>query len=233
VYQSVPWAIFRQPDAWLYLGISPDNKLSDLHLAARFNLGHTRGEIYHPESRTFRQGGLTSLSLFPTDQIFLAPALANFQACILHGAGLILRGQGLLFCGPSEAGKSTITTLLREEGEILCDDRIILRRRPEGFQIHGTWSHGDIPEVSSASALLRALVFLEKAETNEWTSIENPKEKFNRLFFRVIRPLVTTEWWEKVLSLLEQAMQEVPMAVLKFRKDEGVRKVIRKALLET
>ena len=33
-------------------------------------------------------------------------------------------------------------------GEPLCDDRNIVRRWPDGFRVHGTWSHGDVPDPS-------------------------------------------------------------------------------------
>ena len=84
-------------------------------------------------------------------------------------AAVILNGQGLIFVGHSEAGKSTTAAMLKNVGvgaglvpalegdhkgsplqvEILCDDRNIVRRWEEGWRVHGTWSHGDVPEVSS------------------------------------------------------------------------------------
>lgn len=64
--------------------------------------------------------------------------------------------------GHSEAGKSTTVKLLQGKAEILCDDRNIIRRWPEGFVVHGTWSHGEVPLVSPASAPLWAILFLRK-----------------------------------------------------------------------
>ena len=142
---------------------------------------HTLGQIYHEDSRIFSEGNLHSLSLFPTDQIWLAPLLAGHQAFIFHAAGMKIGGQGFLFAGHSSAGKSTTVTLLKGEGEILCDDRMIVRRWPDGFRIHGTWSHGDVPHVSAAEAPLRAVLFLEKAKTNRLISITDPQEVLTRV----------------------------------------------------
>jgi len=87
--------------------------------------------------------------------------LADRNAVLLHSAGVIFNGQGLLFVGHSSAGKSTIVTMLKNAAcsgafdgtpldvEILCDDRNILRRWPAGEQMHGTWSHGDVSDVSA------------------------------------------------------------------------------------
>ena len=208
-------------------GPDPGDQGPGFFQAALFSEDHVRGEIFHPDPKIFHIGSLTSLSLFPTDQIFLARVLADRQGCFLHGSGMILNGRGLLFAGHSEAGKSTITNLLREDGEILCDDRVIVPRHPEGFRVHGTWSHGDIPDVSSASASLKAILFLEQAPENQLVPLPDRKEIFRRLVFLVIRPLVTGEWWEKQLSLLERIIQEVPAYILKFRKDKGVKEVLR------
>lgn len=230
IYQAPPWEIYRRKDGWFYLGRTRGDKGPGFFQAALFSEDHARGEIFHPDPKIFQIGNLTSLSLFPTDQIFLARVLTEYQACYLHGAGMIFGDRGLLFAGHSEAGKSTITHLLREEGEILCDDRVIVRRHPEGFRVHGTWSHGDIPDVSSASALLKAILFLEQAPENKLVPLPDRKEVFRRLVFLVIRPLVTGDWWEKQLSLLERIIQEVPAYILKFRKDKGVREVLQEIL---
>ena len=65
----------------------------------------------------------------------------------------------MLFVGHSEAGKSTIVKMLKGQAKILCDDRIIVRKWPEGFRIHGTWGHGEVPDVSPDSAPLERDLF--------------------------------------------------------------------------
>ena len=50
--------------------------------------------------------------------------------------------------------------MLKGQAAILCDDRNIVRRWKNGWRVHGTWSHGDVAEVSPASAPLRAIMFL-------------------------------------------------------------------------
>ena len=84
-------------------------------------------------------------------------------------------GQGLLFVGHSEAGKSTTVKMLQGKAEILCDDRNIVRRWPEGFRVHGTWSHGEVPLVSAASAPLSAIFFLHKSKQNRLMRLRTAK----------------------------------------------------------
>ena len=216
VYRRPPWAIYQRNGSWTYLGISPDADDPELHRVAVFNQEHTRGRIHTPNEDAFRRGHLDALTLFPTDQILLARLLADRQGCYLHAAGMILDGRGLAFVGHSEAGKSTLVTMLRERGEILCDDRIILRRWAEGWRIHGTWSHGEVPLVSGASAPLRAILFLEQAGANHLLPIEDRRELARRLPFYMIKPLATADWWEKMLALVEVMVQEVPAYRLQF-----------------
>lgn len=227
VYRKPPWAIYRRDGSWIYLGISPTPGDPGLHRVAVFNDDHSRGRIYNPNEEWFRRGGLHALTLFPSDQILLARLLPDRDACFLHAAGMAVNGQGLLFVGHSGAGKSTMVTMLRENGEILCDDRVIVRRWPEGFRLHGSWSHGDVPQVSAADAPLRAILFLEKAGTNRLERMEDRKEIVRRLPFFLIKPLVTADWWEKTLGLVEKMSREVPVYRLRFDRSGGVKDVLK------
>ena len=116
VYRKAPWAIYQQPDGWLYQGILPQDFDQELWTVAIFNQDHSIGHIYHKDSAAFLDGNLAALTMFPSDQILIARLLADRQGCYLHSAGAILNKAGMLFVGHSEAGKSTITRLLMEAG---------------------------------------------------------------------------------------------------------------------
>jgi len=235
VYRHPPWAITRTPSSWVYLGIAPQPDDPTLHRVAVFTADHTRGELYNPEASRewWRDGGLGSLSLFPSDQIWLARLLADRDACYLHSGGMLIDGQGFLFVGHSDAGKSTTMELVRgalgARAAILCDDRNIVRRWPQGFgggppgvYVHGTWSHGDVPDVSSAGAPLRAILFLEQAADNEVVPLTDRREVWKRLLATLIRPLVTAAWWEKELDVLQRIVDEVPCYTMRFDRSGAI-----------
>jgi len=224
VYRKAPWAIYRRGNSWVYVGISPDPEDTDVHIAAVFNDDHSRATIYHGETQKdlYLQGNLHSLTLFPTDQILLARVLADRGGCFLHSAGVILDNKGLLFVGHSDAGKSTMAKMLKGKAEILCDDRIIVRESPEGLRIYGTWSHGDVAEVSANSAPLKAIFLLEQAKDNRLIPIKDKSEKFKTLLPYLIKPLETGEWWERMISLVHRIANEVPCYSLQFDKSGGV-----------
>ncbi len=230
MYRRAPWAIYRKGRSWIYLGIGPGRRDRSIHCAAAFNEGHTRGRIYNHGEARFRHGNLHALTLFPSDQILLARALADRQACFVHAAGVDIGGKGLLLVGHSGAGKTTAARMLRTHGEVLCDDRIVVRRWPEGLRIHGTWSHGELPDVSAGSAPLSAILFLEKADGNRLVPVTRTIEIARLLAQHVVRPLVTADWWEKILALVDTVAREAPAYRLEFDKSgrmiEDVAKIL-------
>jgi hypothetical protein len=197
---------------------------------AVFNHDHSRATIYHGDDQKdfYLEGNLHSLTLFPTDQILLARVLSDRGGCYLHSAGVILEDKGLLFVGHSDAGKSTMAMMLKEKAEILCDDRIIVRERPEGFRIYGTWSHGDVAEVSANSAPLQAMLFLEQAKQNRLIPIDDKRQRFKKLLPYLIKPLETRDWWDRMLSLVQRIAHEAPCYSLQFDKSGGVIELLRK-----
>ena len=216
VYRKTPWAIYRKDKSWTYLGISPSPDDPRLHRVVMFNNDYTKGEFYADGDSGFTAGGLHSLTLFPTDQILLAPLLADRQACFLHSAGVVINGQGLLFVGHSSAGKSTTVKMIKDRAEILCDARNIVRRAAEGFRVYGTWSHGEVPLVSSSSAPLRAILFIEQAQENSLTRIADRSEAVSRLLACIIRSFETADWWTKSLAVIEMLARETPCYIMKF-----------------
>ena len=127
-----------------------------------------------------------------------------------------------MFIGHSDAGKSTMVKLLKEKAEILCDERIIVRRWPEGFKIHGNWAHGEVPEVSAGSAPLKAIFFLEQSTENRIVPIEDKQEKIRRLLACLIKPFDTVDWWSKMLSLTDSIVREVPCYSLHFNMNRDI-----------
>jgi len=218
VYQKHPWKIYRNNRSWIYRGESSDENESYLNRVMIFNDNHTSGVIYNNGKDLFLKGGLDSLTLFRTDQFLLARILADRQGCILHSSGAVIKGQGLAFVGHSGAGKSTTLQILNEKAEMLSDDRNIIRRLPEGFRIYSTWSNRKASTGLAASAPLNAILFLAKSKQNRLVPIEDRKEILIRLAACLAKPLLTADWWEKSLSLIEQIAREIPCYEMEFDK---------------
>jgi MoaA/NifB/PqqE/SkfB family radical SAM enzyme len=243
IYRKAPWAIYRDSNSWYYLGISSFENDKSLHKIAHFNQDHSSGQIYHKDGSDYSLGNWNSLLMFPTDQILIAQLLSDRDGFYLHSAGVIINGKGILFVGHSEAGKSTTTRMLMDSGnnllsktpmqvEILCDDRNILRRNSDGWKIYGSWSHGDIPDVSPSSAPLNAICFIQQAEENVIQPLLDKKAVYSLLLSHVIKPMATSDWWQKTIGYIEKCTQEVPFYVMRFDKTGAIIKEIERILAE-
>jgi len=215
-YQADAWTIYKKGGSWIYFEGAENGNLAKAQKIAVVNNAHTRARFYHVSDLAFRRGSLSSLSLLPTDQLLLGRILADRQGCFLHACGVSFEGKGLLFVGHSEAGKSTVGKMYSGRGVLLCDDRIAIRRWPDGYRIYGTWHPGELRDVSPLAAPLAGLFFLEKADEIRITRMREKAEIIHRLAACLIKPLVTADWWEKSLTLLERIAEEVPCYDLRF-----------------
>jgi MoaA/NifB/PqqE/SkfB family radical SAM enzyme len=231
IYRKVPWAVSRKDGTWFYRGISKGRGDDELHRVAVFSADHRHGVIYSPPySRDHvLNHGWHSLSLLPTDQIWLGPLLADREAVLLHSGAAIINGMGLIFVGHSDAGKSTTMEMLKKarldrglDVEILCDDRNIVRRWPDGWKVHGTWSHGTTADVSPAGAPLRAVLFLEQARENRLVPLPDRKMIWRRLLATLIRGAVTADWWQQELDILDRLISEARCYTMRFDRSGDI-----------
>jgi hypothetical protein len=237
IYRNPPWAISLKDGNFWYKGILPGKSDKVLHRLAVFNSEYSMGKIYSPsfELERIYNTGFDSLSLFPTDQIWIAQLLADRNAALIHSAGAIVNGCGMLFVGHSGAGKSTTMALLKTahqkmeiDVEILCDDRNVIRKRQDGWHLYGTWSHGDIADVSASETRIKAIFFLEQAPDNRITFLSDRKKIWQQLLATLIRPVVSVGWWEKELDVLQQVIDEIPCFTMQFDNTGKIVKELNK-----
>lgn len=218
VLRGESMTVYRKDHSWIYTVSLAIDKGASFYQMTFFNDRHTRGMIFNRDQKAFERGNLQTLTLFSTDQILLSKVIADREGFSIHASGVIMDGKGFLFVGHSGAGKSTMVKLLGENAEILCDDRMIVRRWKEGFKIHGTWSHGEIRDVSPKNAPLKGIFFLEQSRDNIISPIENKGEITRKILACLIKPLMTGDWWEKTLLTTQKIIREVPCYTLRFDK---------------
>jgi len=230
VFERQGFSAYQRPDIWTYFINDYDLKSKPVHQVAFVNPSHTRMKFFNDRKDLFKEGDIPFLSFYLTDQLFISRVLADRHGCMFHSSGVIIEGKGLLFAGHSGAGKSTIGKMLDGQVEILCDDRIIVRKDLNGFRIHGTYYHGEIPVFSPHSAPLKALFFLEKSNHNRLIPIPNKTELISRLIaygIKTIKPLTTADWWQKTLDLINDLVSEIPCQKLKFDKSGEVLQLLK------
>lgn len=217
VYEYPPWVIRDGGQKWHYFCYSPWEEKA-LYLMAIVSRDFSQINVYHPAPNIFLRGGLPSLTAFPTDQVLLAQVFPQFQGAYFHAAGLIHEGRGLVFLGPSGEGKSSITKLFKQfsAAQILCDDRVIIRQGGEKWRVYGTWSHGEVPDVSSSSAPLQELYFLKQGKNNRRRLITSKFEVTMRLIDLLVKPHPISTWWERVITICQSIAQSMPAYELEF-----------------
>jgi hypothetical protein len=98
---------------------------------------------------------------------------------------------------------------------------------PEGFRLYSTWCHAEQTGIPPSSSSLRAICFLEKAETNQAIRLTERGEILNRLLPCLIRPFIDAEWWEKTLAMIDLLIQQVPAYRLLFDRSGRIVPVLR------
>ena len=103
----------------------------------------------------------------PMHELWSSFLLMRGRGLLLHGCGWLCEDGVRVFVGQSGAGKSTLAGILSKHspGQILSDDRLILRPDPKGgYRIYGTPWHGELQHALPRSGKLLSIDFLAKAE---------------------------------------------------------------------
>ena len=183
--------------------------------------------------------------------------LLHSAAAIVNGKGLVFVGHSEAGKSTTIELLKVANLSGTLKAEILCDDRNVLRywpssviastnhigtkqshnenkvrskKRKENGQwlIHGTWSHGTTADVSPSPAPLGAIFFLKQDRQNRIEPLTDRKKIWNQLLATLIRPMVTAEWWQKELDILEHIVNDIPCFTMHFNKTGIIVKEILK-----
>lgn len=175
---------------------------------------------------------------FPSAELIVLSHIARRDAAVLHACAVRDHenlGAGYVFCGRSGAGKSTTARLWHGQGEVLNDDRVMVRRDGVGgaFRVHGTPWHGDLAVTNPGSAPLQALFFLEHAPTHQISALTTAEAE---------REIMTSAWlplWDRrgglaeTMRLCRELVRSVPSYRLRFRRDSDVVDLVRAAAVSS
>ena len=167
---------------------------------------------------------------YPYDQAVLLHRLLHFRAGVVHACGLSIEGRGLIFCGRSGAGKTTIARLWKAEGAtLLNDDRVILRAAADGPRLESSPWHGEDPEVNNLSVPLRAIVHLNQASENRLSRLRGAGP-LAALLATSVAPFYSAPAMEMLLEPWSRMVEGVPSYRLDFTPDRRAVEVCRKEL---
>ena len=158
--------------------------------------------------------------------------LLNFDGLMLHSSAVVVDGKAYLFSADSGMGKSTHTKLwldaFGDRAYILNDDKPALRLEDGRWYAYGTPWSGKNDISADLKVPVAGIALLRRGEEN----IISPSggiEAIHRLFKQVNRPR-NAAYREKLLELIDQLMQKVPIWDLQCNMESEAAKIAYEAM---
>jgi hypothetical protein len=143
--------------------------------------------------------------------------LLTTGGAVLHGSAIAVDGQGIVFSANSGTGKSTQAGLWMRcfgaRAVMINDDKPAIRFVVGRPWLYGTPWSGKSFLNANRSVLLKALIFVERAETNR-LEVLGVRDSIFRLMSQMPRPYYDEELGLKTMSVIERLIQTVPIYLL-------------------
>ena len=147
--------------------------------------------------------------------------IQNYDGFVFHASTIMHKGVGIAFSADSGTGKSTHTALWQKlygDTVVINDDAPIIRIIDGKPYVYGAPWAGTTGINTNVKAPLRAIVFLERGETNaicELSTLNSLKR-----FFGQIRNPVTIEQMTKVMLALDSVITKGGAYLLKCNMED-------------
>lgn len=164
-------------------------------------------------------------AMYPLDNLLrtLLPLLCR-DGVVLHTAALVSGDRGLLACGPSGAGKTTLSILAADAA--ITDELAAVTRDGSGFRVVSLPFWRSRP----ASADLDAILLLRHGEQHRLTPLD-PSRALRELISQTSWPVDFPEDVERVLGFVTGLVEAVPAFELHFAPRGDVWDFLRRELL--
>ncbi len=221
------WQLYAEETGYRFrlAGVRPGQSTYKI---ARFNRDFTRGEVVCDPRRIPPGEPLYPLQ-YPLDELLLINLLARGRGVEFHACGVSEQtGNGYLFVGHSEAGKTTSARLWQRQSdvELLSDDRVIVREVDGKFWMYGTPWHGEEEISSPRKVELTHIFFLRHGQQNELAPLRRA-EAAAQLFSRSFPTFFSPDGLAFTLEFLDRLTASVACAELSFVPDEKVIDFVR------
>lgn len=196
-----------------------------------------RVELYL-ENAPVRDGAL-ELPLCPFDEVLAVHLLAGGRGLLLHACGLELDGRGLLFCGVSGEGKSTMAALWQAHeprAVLYSDERVPVRpaRDGSGYRLHTSyWLGRDRSAAGAALAPMSApleRIYVLKHASHNYAAPLPVAAGVRGLLQRAFLPYWDQGGMAYSLQEAEALCRQAPCRELGFVPDESVVELVRKEM---
>lgn len=218
------WCLWQSNNMWAISLHSPLLEPSIYQLVI-LDSAFERGEIY---IRKIPSGESSFPFEYALAEVLTVILLAMGRGVLMHACAIKDGETGRLFVGTSGAGKSTTARIWasQESAQILCDDRVILRKHEGRFWMYGTPWHGDVHAVSSKAVPLEQIFILRHASKNSATLLK-PADAVSQLFVRTFPTFWDNAGINFTLEFLAEMSLAVPCNDLGFVPDQSAVDFVR------
>ncbi len=194
-----------------------------------------RAEIDHDYQTTtlFQTDGIheerlpTHIRHHPLIHFLLSHLMPLRGGLLIHAAGVIIDGCGLIFAGVSGAGKSTLLNRIVTEPAItaLSEEKITARINDQDFIIQGAPGRGEFLSNLKRQAPLKAILFLSRGE--DGIQALTPKQALDKLLPATFLPTDDHALFFKTLEICERLLTVTPAFKLRFHLNGGPDEMIK------
>ena len=152
----------------------------------------------------------------------IADLLVDDNVIVFHSSAVSVNGNGFLITARSGVGKSTHAKLLSEyigDGfKYINDDKPLLKVEDNNVTIYSSPWNGKERRGDNISAPLRAIIFLNRGETNSLRKIKNKEEIYIRMLSQIYLPKEKSKR-EKALKIADLLLKNVNFYEINVNQD--------------
>ena len=152
----------------------------------------------------------------------IADLLVEDNVIVFHSSAVSIDNNGFLITARSGVGKSTHTKLLSEyigdSFKYINDDKPLLKVEDNNVTIYSSPWNGKERRGNNISAPLRAIIFLNRGETNSLRKIKNKEEIYIRMLSQIYLPKEKSKR-EKALKIADLLLKNVNFYEINVNKD--------------
>ena len=151
----------------------------------------------------------------------IADLLVEDNIIVFHSSAVCVNGGAFLITARSGVGKSTharnLKEFIGEEFKYINDDKPLIKV-DDGITVFSTPWNGKERRGSDISAPLKAILFLNRGETNTYRKIDNKQEIYIKMISQIYLPKEKAKR-EKALKIADRLLKNVNFYEINVTKD--------------